>query len=144
MIPGGRHYRGQPIIILSNDYTLQLYNGDVGIIWDDGNGGVKAFFPGENGGYRHFSPMRLPLHETVFAMTIHKSQGSEFDHVHLVLSDLYPRLLSRELVYTGITRAKKTISMWTQPQIVRGALQTQVERWSGLIGYFQSAGGTER
>ena len=144
MIDGHTHYHGQPVIVLSNDYTLQLYNGDVGIIWNDGQGGLKAFFPGDNGGYRRFSPMRLPAHETVYAMTIHKSQGSEFDHVHLVLSDAYPRLLSRELVYTGITRARKTLSMWTHPQIMKHALHTQVERWSGLSDYFQSAGGTDR
>ncbi|MEC8376008.1 MAG: exodeoxyribonuclease V subunit alpha, partial [Pseudomonadota bacterium] len=115
----GQFYQGQPIMIVKNHHPQRLSNGEVGVIWPDKSGKLQAWFEApessvENDaerGVRHISLSRLPQFETVFAMTIHKSQGSEFKHVVLILSDApsdkAANLLHRGLVYTGLTRAKK-------------------------------------
>ena len=95
-------------MITRNDYNLKLFNGDIGIILPDADSGEpRAFFPGPDNTVRKFLPLRLPEHETAYALTVHKSQGSEFDRVLLVLPDRESPVLSRELLYTGITRARK-------------------------------------
>lgn len=103
-------YEGRPVMITRNDYNLGLMNGDIGITMPYYNGKLRVAFPGdENNGQgkiRWVSPMRLPDVETAFAMTVHKSQGSEFDHVTLTLPPVHSPVLTRELIYTGITRAK--------------------------------------
>jgi len=81
---------------------------------------------------RKFDPYRLPGHETVFAMTIHKSQGTEFDRVLLVLPESDARVLTRELLYTGVTRARKRVDLWTGEAALRAALSRRIERASGL------------
>ena len=97
--PSGQYYHGRPVLITANDYTLRLFNGDVGIIlFDHKEKGLRAFFPAPEGALRKVSPMRLPQHETAFAMTVHKSQGSEFDHVLLMLPDRDSPVLTRELI----------------------------------------------
>ena len=101
-------FSGRPIMITRNDYYLQLFNGDIGIILPDRDDEdrLKAFFDlGENR-FRKIAPARLPEYESAFAMTIHKSQGSEFDRVLILLSDQDAPVLSRELIYTGISRAR--------------------------------------
>lgn len=124
-------YAGQPILISENDYQAELYNGDVGII-DHGRGGkLGAFFP-DGPGLRHLSLARLPAHSTVYAMTIHKSQGSEFERVVVVLPHHSSPLLSRELLYTGITRAKKHVTLVASRASLRAAIEQRVERCSGL------------
>ena len=132
--PESTHYRGRPILILTNDYNLKLYNGDVGLILPDAEAGgeLRAFFQDASGGIRRFLPSRLPAHETVFAMTVHKSQGSEFEQVLFVLSDQDSPLLTRELVYTGITRASERVELWYRGEILREAIARRVERSSGL------------
>ena len=108
-------YEGRPIMITSNDYSLGLMNGDIGIALRDHNGLLRVVFPaneGEKGhGLRWISPLRLPHVETAYAMTVHKSQGSEFNHVVLVLPEVQSRILTRELIYTGITRAKENFTL---------------------------------
>ena len=79
-----------------------------------------------------FHPLRLPAHETVFAMTVHKSQGSEFDHVLLLLPDRDSPVLTRELIYTGITRAKKDVEVWGIESIFKSAIARRIGRTSGL------------
>jgi exodeoxyribonuclease V alpha subunit len=103
-----RWYEGRPIMITRNDYNLGLMNGDIGIALYDFNGKLRVAFPdtGDENAIRWISPMRLPDVETAFAMTVHKSQGSEFNHVALILPETLSPVLTRELVYTGITRAK--------------------------------------
>jgi len=99
-------YRGRPILITSNDYKLGLFNGDIGITMptpDSGSNDMHVFFHGTSGELRYFLPYRLPQHETVYAMTVHKSQGSEFENVFLILPDKDYSVLSRELIYTAIT-----------------------------------------
>jgi exodeoxyribonuclease V alpha subunit len=108
-------YEGRPIMITSNDYSLGLMNGDIGITLRDHTGLLRVVFPaneGEKGhGLRWISPLRLPHVETAYAMTVHKSQGSEFNHVVLVLPEVQSRILTRELIYTGITRAKENFTL---------------------------------
>jgi len=132
--PRNRWYKGRPVMITANDYGLKLFNGDVGIVFPDADsdGHPRVFFPAPEGGIRSFSPMRLPEHETVYAMTVHKSQGSEFDRVLLLLPESDSQVLSRELIYTGITRAKMEVEVWGSDEVLRTAISRRVERKSGL------------
>ncbi len=127
-------YRGRPVLVTENDYGLRLFNGDIGIVMPDpDSGGVsRVVFPADDQGFRKLAPARLPAHETAFAMTVHKSQGSEFDHVVFVLPDEPSPLLTRELVYTGLTRARSRVSMLADPPILRAAIERAVRRSSGL------------
>ena len=132
--PTGPWYKGRPVLIQTNSYPLHLFNGETGILWpgDDGEG-LKAFFFAENReGVRGYSLRQLPAHETAFAMTIHKSQGSEFDRVALVLPGEDSALLSRELLYTGISRARRQVALVGRPQEIEAAVGRRVERASGL------------
>jgi exodeoxyribonuclease V alpha subunit len=120
--------------VTRNDYGLRLFNGDVGIaLSDPANGGaLRIFFPAPDGAMRKFEPYRLPEHETVFAMTVHKSQGTEFDRVLLVLPEGDARVLTRELLYTGVTRARKRVDLWSGEEALRAAMSRRIERASGL------------
>lgn len=128
----GEWVRGRPVMVTQNDHAQRLYNGDVGLCWPDAGGVLQVHFPDGQGGYRALLPTRLPAHETVFAMTVHKSQGSEFDRVLLVLPEKVSRVLTRELVYTGVTRAKTEVVVLGGEDVVRAAVRGRVERWSGL------------
>jgi exodeoxyribonuclease V alpha subunit len=130
----GRWYSGRPIMITKNDYNLRLFNGDIGITMTDHEKGgeLRVFFTGPDESFRSFPPLRLPDHETVYAMTVHKSQGSEFDAVLLVLPDRDARVLTRELIYTAITRAKEEIQIWGKEDIFLTAIQRRIRRSSGL------------
>lgn len=134
LVPRGRpHYHGRPILVTANDYDVQLYNGDVGVeLVVDGS--LRACFPDPRAalGYRMVSLARLPSHETVYAMTIHKSQGSEVDEVVLVLPREESRVLGRELVYTGITRARRQVTLAGPVSTFERSLKTTVARASGL------------
>ena len=131
-------YRGRPIMILKNDYQLDLFNGDMGIILSDPKnpGKLRAFFPALSGDakdiYRSYSPSRLPQHETTFATTIHKSQGSEYNEICLILPKENSKALTKELFYTGITRARKKIVLWADEKIILESIKTSILRKSGL------------
>jgi exodeoxyribonuclease V alpha subunit len=126
-------YSGRPIIILKNDYNLRLFNGDVGIIFPHpARGELRAWFLDPMGQLRDFALGRLPEHETVFAMTVHKSQGSEFQDVLLVLPDRDSPVLSRELIYTGATRARRTVEVWLEERVFEKVLTRPTRRISGL------------
>ncbi|MBN1546849.1 MAG: ATP-binding domain-containing protein, partial [Syntrophaceae bacterium] len=84
------------------------------------------------GGFRKFHPLRLPEHETAYAMTVHKSQGSEYDRVLIVLPDRDSPILTRELIYTAVTRAKLMAELWTDEAVFRAAVSRRIERTSGL------------
>jgi len=131
-----RWYRGRPVMITANDYNLKLFNGDVGIVFPDPEAGdnPRVYFPAPDGGIRKFSPVRLPPHETVYAMTIHKSQGSEFDRVILLLPAHDTELLTRELIYTGITRARSGVEIWGDLEVFVAAVSRRIDRQSGLKG----------
>lgn len=125
-------YKGRPVMITRNDYVRQLYNGDAGVIWEDESGARRACFPDAAGSWRSFSPFRLPPHETVFAMTIHKSQGSEFDSLLMILPEKPSPVLTRELVYTGLTRARTSVVIWADDEILETAVKSNINRRSGL------------
>ena len=130
----GRWYPGRPVMITRNDYNLRLFNGDVGITLPDPKLGneLRVFFPSPDGSMRTFPPLRLPDHETVYAMTVHKSQGSEFDQVLFLMPDRTAPVLTRELVYTAITRAKEKVEVWGKEEVFKGAISRKIERISGL------------
>ena len=132
--PNTPWYKGRPVLIQANSYPLRLFNGETGILWPGEDGeGLKAFFFSENReGVRSYSLRQLPAHETAFAMTIHKSQGSEFDRIALVLPGEDSALLSRELLYTGISRARQQVVLVGRPQEIEAAVGRRVERASGL------------
>jgi exodeoxyribonuclease V alpha subunit len=134
LIGSNQHsYPGMPVLITQNDYALQLFNGDIGILLPDStDGSLLAWFNGEDGGLRHIPPARLPEHEPAFAMTVHKSQGSEFDQVLLILPDKESPVLTRELLYTGLTRARNRVELWFQERIFRAAVARSIQRSSGL------------
>lgn len=123
---------GYPVMIRTNDYDTGLFNGDIGICRKDHDGPLRIYFPGEDGFYRSFSLAQLPEHEPVFAMTIHKSQGSGFDHVLLILPLEGSPVLTKELLYTGLTRAKKHCTIWGTEQMVSFCVSRRMERTSGL------------
>ncbi len=127
-------YAGRPVMITANDYALQLFNGDIGVALpdpDDGNR-LRVFFQRADGLLRKFHPARIGPHETAFAVTVHKSQGSEFDKVLLLLPAYDAPVLTRELVYTGLTRARRHAAVWADEGIFRTAVARRVERFSGL------------
>ncbi|MCP4575603.1 MAG: exodeoxyribonuclease V subunit alpha [Deltaproteobacteria bacterium] len=132
--PSKTWYSGRPVLITRNDYNLRLFNGDVGIVLPDpeANNDLRVFFPAVDGALRRLHPLRLPEHETVYAMTVHKSQGSEFDKVLLILPDKDYPVLTRELIYTGITRAREGIEIWSAEDVFRTAVLRRTERTSGL------------
>jgi exodeoxyribonuclease V alpha subunit len=127
-------YCGQPLMITRNHVQLGLYNGDIGLVLSDPdrNGELSAVFPAGPGSFRRFSPWRLPEYETAYAITVHKSQGSEFDSVLLILSDHDTPILSRELVYTGMTRARKQVMIGSAEPVLVSAVSRRIERTSGL------------
>jgi exodeoxyribonuclease V alpha subunit len=132
--PSSRWYRGRPVLVTVNDYNLKLFNGDIGIVFPDpeADDAPRVYFPSPDGGVRKISPVRLPAHETVYAMTVHKSQGSEFERILLLLPAHDSELLSRELVYTAITRAKNGAAIWGTGEIFIAAVARRIERSSGL------------
>ena len=132
-----RWYVGRPVMVRQNDYALGLFNGDIGICLHT-EYGLRVFFEGEEG-FRPFAPARLPSHDSAFAMTVHKSQGSEFSEVLLVLPELPSPLLSRSLFYTGITRAKHKVEIWALPARLGEAVATRAERAAGLAEQLANA-----
>ena len=123
---------GRPIMVTRNDYHLQLMNGDVGQCLPTVNG-LRVAFPDGKGGIRWVLPSRLDAVETVWAMTVHKSQGSEYAHVLLVLPDRDAPVLTRELLYTGVTRAKSRLTWWVpKPSVLFNAVGQRVTRSGGL------------
>ncbi len=127
-------YFGRPVMITRNDYTARLYNGDIGIVLPDpeGQNEPRVFFPTPEGTFRKILPSRLGSYETVFAMTVHKSQGSEFDRILCLLPDRDAPLLTRELIYTALTRARKDVAIWGREDVFLKAVSRRIERSSGL------------
>ncbi|WP_342221720.1 exodeoxyribonuclease V subunit alpha [Candidatus Fukatsuia endosymbiont of Tuberolachnus salignus] len=129
----GRWYAGRPVMIERNDSALGLSNGDVGIALYDAHGHLRVHFQLPNGTIKSVQPNRLPSHGTAYAMTIHKSQGSEFEHTALVLPDYFSPIITRELLYTGITRARQQLTLYTSDSVLSRAINTPTLRHSGLV-----------
>jgi exodeoxyribonuclease V alpha subunit len=128
---GGDFYEGRPIIVTANDHPIELYNGDVGVIARGDGDAIAARFPAA-GGRRSVPLALLPPHETAFAMSVHKAQGSEFDEVLLLLGDRASPILTRELVYTAVTRARRRVRIFGSREILTASIAARVERASGL------------
>ncbi len=129
----GKWYIGRPIMVTQNNAGLQLYNGDIGLcLFDKEAERLAVFFLRADGSIKKVLPSRVPQHETVFAMTIHKSQGSEFDECLCVLPPAINPVLTKELVYTAITRAKTKLKIACSYAVFSQTLQQRVERTSGL------------
>jgi exodeoxyribonuclease V alpha subunit len=120
------------VIVRRNDYVAGRFNGDIGVVVKDVDGEFTVAFPGDGGGIQYLAPSRLPEHQMVFAMTIHKSQGSEFSHAMVVLPSRSSPILTRELIYTGVTRAKDRMTLLGDAELLGEALSKTVQRASGL------------
>lgn len=121
-------YHGRPVMVTQNSYSKGLFNGDTGITLIR-NGELSVYFPDEDEdgkAFKSLAPVRLPAHETTWAMTIHKSQGSEFNQVALILPHEVMPLLTRQLIYTGITRAKENVSLVASEGVLSAGIKTQV------------------
>lgn len=134
VVPGSLSYPGRPVMVVNNNYELQLFNGDTGIVLADPgqNGALQAFFPTGDGNPRKIPMAMLPAHETAYAMTVHKSQGSEFDEVVVILPDWQSAVLSRELLYTALTRARKRVEIWGKGDVFKAAVRAEITRHGGL------------
>ena len=131
-VPRSPWYAGRPVMVLRNDYVLKLYNGDIGIAVPAATGDLLVHFRSGDGSFRAIAPRRLPEHETAFATTVHKAQGSEFDELVLVLPPSESRVLTRELLYTGVTRARDRVTLIGDPAALQRAIETPTVRHSGL------------
>jgi len=127
----GSIYHGMPLIVTENDHLMQLYNGDSGVICLD-EGILKAFFPNIDAGVRAYLPLQIASLERAYALTVHKSQGSEYDHVALVLPKEDSPVLTKELLYTAVTRAKKSLRIISSEESFMAACDKSVIRSSGL------------
>jgi exodeoxyribonuclease V alpha subunit len=134
----GLWYIGRPVLVTQNNPALHLYNGDIGLCLADKsqNGRLMVFFQHPDGSVKSYLPSRVAQCETVFAMTIHKSQGSEFEEVLIVLPENINPVLTKELLYTAITRAKKTVKLLTDKSVFTASIQQKVIRVTGLVNKF--------
>ena len=126
-----RWYHGRPVLVTANDYSTGIFNGDLGVVWRESDS-VMVHFPAEGGGTRAVAPAKLPLVATAWAMTVHKSQGSEFDEVLVVLPEHESRVLGRELLYTAVTRARHAVTIFASEAAISQAVARPAERTSGL------------
>lgn len=126
-------YAGRPVIINTNDYNLKLYNGDVGICLRNKKGELRVYFQ-QKDEIRAFAPARLSSHSSAYVLTVHKSQGDEFRNVGLILPSKESKVLSRELVYTAVTRARESVQIIGSEEVLKAAITKKMKRSSGLGG----------
>lgn len=124
-------YAGRLCLVTENTVREQLFNGDIGLCWPDEQGVVRIWVETMSG-LKSWHPANFPAHEDAFALTVHKSQGSEFDRVLLVLPDVGHRVLSRELLYTGMTRARRELELCASQASLIAAIMRPNQRWSRL------------
>ena len=125
-------YPGRPVMITENDYVHEIFNGDIGIALADEDGNYEIWFEKKQGGMHRVAPSMLPAHETAFATTVHKAQGSEFEKVALVLPEHDVPVLTRELIYTAVTRARKSLALYGSTKILAAAVARPTIRQGAL------------
>ncbi|RRN04539.1 exodeoxyribonuclease V subunit alpha [Bibersteinia trehalosi] len=126
-------YIGKPILITENAAQLHIFSGDIGLMLPDEQGKLRIYFDtNENGQYLNISPSRVPNYEPAYVMTVHKSQGSEFAHTLMVMPHSHSPVLSKELLYTAVTRAKEKFTLFSSERIWKNAVRTDIQRQSGL------------
>jgi exodeoxyribonuclease V alpha subunit len=126
-------HKGQPLIINENNYAMELFNGDTGIVWPDENNNLKAFFPASGTDeFRSFDLNLLPAFSSAYAITVHKAQGSGFQQVLVITPSELSPLMTREMIYTALSRAEKKAVFWAKEKILSAALQTVTKRHSNL------------
>ncbi len=125
-------YHGRPVMITQNDYNLEIFNGDIGIALTGKDGNLEVWFRTKDGNMRSVSPWSLPENQTAFAITVHKAQGSEFQNVAFVLPEHDSPVLTRELIYTAVTRAKKSLSIYGSLELVKASVCRPTCRRGGL------------
>jgi exodeoxyribonuclease V alpha subunit len=132
-------FTGRPVMVLRNDPLLKLFNGDIGITLPGADGAPLVHFADATGGFRAVPALRLPPHETAFAMTVHKAQGSEFDEVLVLLPAQRSRVLTRELLYTALTRARRRVRLAADATVLAAAVAARTRRRSGLLARLRDA-----
>jgi exodeoxyribonuclease V alpha subunit len=132
LIRGGDEYQGKPIMVTANDYEVGLFNGDIGLLWRDDKHALRAYFLVADNELRSVSVRQLPEHTCAYALTVHKSQGSEFDEVLLVLPAKRSPVVTRELIYTGVTRARQAVTIHSSRDTFLEGCSTRVQRASAL------------
>jgi exodeoxyribonuclease V alpha subunit len=140
---------GRPVMVLRNDPLLKLFNGDIGIALPAADGevgndagsanGLMVWFPDADGGFRAVAPVRLPAHQTAYAMTVHKAQGSEFNNVLVLLPGQRSRVVTRELLYTAVTRARDRVAIASSAEVLKAAITTSTVRHGGLLSRLREA-----
>jgi exodeoxyribonuclease V alpha subunit len=136
--PRSGWYPGRPVMVLRNDYLLELFNGDIGITLPGSAGGLVVHFPAGDGSFRSIPVQRMPPHRSAFAMTVHASQGSQFDEVLLVLPEQPGRVATRELLYTAVTRARQTVRVLSGGDVLAHAIAQTSRRATGLMDRLRS------
>ncbi|WP_290591434.1 exodeoxyribonuclease V subunit alpha [Arenimonas sp. SCN 70-307] len=133
-------YPGRVVMVTRNDYGARLFNGDVGLCLRDADGRLRVWFAAAGGeGVRALPPAALPAHAPAFAITIHKAQGSEYGHVAVLLPpDPEHRILSRQLLYTGLSRAKRSVELWAPAASTLAALSRRMARAGGLAAHLSA------
>jgi exodeoxyribonuclease V alpha subunit len=132
LIEGGDEYRGKPVMVTVNDYEVGLFNGDIGLLWPDASQVLRAYFLVADNALRSVSLRQLPQHDCAYALTVHKSQGSELDEVLLVLPFDRSPVLTRELIYTGVTRARQRVTIQGNRASFLAGCRSRVQRSSAL------------
>lgn len=131
--PDREYFTGKPLIMESNLPQYDIHNGDIGILWPDQAGRLQVWFERGDGSHRPLSIAQCPKHRSAFAMTVHKSQGSEFNKVLLIMPYQEREVCTRELLYTAITRASESIEIWSSEAIIRFSIEHPTQRVSGLL-----------
>ena len=134
-------WRGRLVLVTANRPELGLFNGDTGVAWPGADGSHKVWFEAGDGASRAFAPAVLPPHEGAFALTVHKAQGSEFERVALVTGP-DSAVLTRELLYTGVTRARSGLALYSTPETLQRGIAIRTFRMSGLADRLREAAGT--
>ncbi|MDX8397420.1 MAG: exodeoxyribonuclease V subunit alpha [Mariprofundaceae bacterium] len=132
LLNSGDAVHGMPILVTSNNYELDLFNGDIGLLWRNEEGQLRAYFRQQGDQLRDIPAQSITQYEAAWAMTVHKSQGSEFDAVTLILPEEGHQLLTRELLYTAITRARKQFSLHANKAVIEMTIAQTVNRSTGL------------